>query len=133
MAGVPAPIEDANRVFTKEDGSTYHPQFFSDRWDRLIEQSGLPPIRLHDGRHEAASLALAAGVAPKAVKAMLGHSSLRMTTDTYQTVLPGRAVSPPMVHQPSRGGRPRSTRAGAGQARYGNEGNCEGCVKARPA
>ncbi|MBL1085661.1 tyrosine-type recombinase/integrase [Streptomyces actinomycinicus] len=53
-----------------------------------MELSGLPPIRLHDGRHEAASLALAAGVAPKAVQAMLGHASLRMTSDTYQTVLP---------------------------------------------
>jgi integrase len=80
--------ESGNRVFTKEDGSVYHPQFFSHRWDRLVELSGLPPIRLHDGRHEAASMALAAGVAPKAVQAMLGHRSLRMTTDTYQTVLP---------------------------------------------
>ncbi|MFG3140909.1 tyrosine-type recombinase/integrase [Streptomyces sp. NPDC048211] len=80
--------DSGNRVFTREDGSAYHPQFFSDRWDRLVSLSGLPPIRLHDGRHEAASLALAAGVAPKAVQAMLGHSSMRMTTDTYQTVLP---------------------------------------------
>ncbi|MGW1163081.1 tyrosine-type recombinase/integrase [Streptomyces sp. NPDC002519] len=82
------PAQPGNRVFTKEDGSAYHPQFFTDRWDRLVELSGLPPIRLHDGRHEAASLALAAGVAPKAVQAMLGHASMRMTTDTYQTVLP---------------------------------------------
>ncbi|MFJ6564362.1 tyrosine-type recombinase/integrase [Streptomyces sp. NPDC091412] len=87
-AGVPAPTEASDRVFTKEDGSVYHPQFFSNRWHRLVELSGLPPIRLHDGRHEAASLALAAGVAPKAVQAMLGHASLRMTSDTYQTVLP---------------------------------------------
>ncbi|MFF7190641.1 tyrosine-type recombinase/integrase [Streptomyces sp. NPDC008222] len=87
-AGVPVPADTANRVFTKEDGSEYHPQFFTDRWDRLGELSGLPPIRLHDGRHEAASMALAAGVAPKAVQAMLGHASLRMTSDTYQTVLP---------------------------------------------
>ncbi|MGW5258852.1 site-specific integrase [Streptomyces sp. NPDC004012] len=85
-AGVPA--QPGNRVFTKEDGSAYHPQFFTDRWDRPVELSGLPLIRLHDGRHEAASLALAAGVAPKAVQAMLGHASMRMTTDTYQTVLP---------------------------------------------
>lgn len=80
--------DSGNRVFTRENGEPYHPQFFTDRWDRLNERSGLPPIRLHDGRHEAASLALAAGVAPKAVQAMLGHASLRMTTDTYQTVLP---------------------------------------------
>ncbi|MET7889946.1 site-specific integrase [Streptomyces mirabilis] len=83
-----AATDSGNRVFTKEDGSVHHPQFFTDRWDRLVELSGLPPIRLHDGRHEAASLALAAGVAPKAVQAMLGHASMRMTTDTYQTVLP---------------------------------------------
>ncbi|WP_392971302.1 tyrosine-type recombinase/integrase [Streptomyces sp. LN245] len=62
------------------DGSTYHPAFFSDRWDRLVELSGLPPIRLHDGRHEAASLALAAGVAPKAVQAMLGHATVETPT-----------------------------------------------------
>ncbi|MBA2947788.1 site-specific integrase [Streptomyces himalayensis] len=80
--------KSGNRVFTKEDGSVYRPQFFSGRWDRLVELSGLPPIRLHDGRHEAASLVLAASVAPKAVQAMLGHSYMRMTTDTYQTVLP---------------------------------------------
>ncbi|MFF0290698.1 tyrosine-type recombinase/integrase [Streptomyces sp. NPDC005262] len=80
--------DSGNRVFTREDGDVYHPQAFSDRWVRLVKLSGLPPIRLHDGRHEAASLALAAGVAPKAVHAMLGHSSMRMTTDTYQTVLP---------------------------------------------
>lgn len=61
---------------------------FSDRWVRLVKLSGLPPIRLHDGRHEAASLALAAGVAPQAVQAMPGHSSMRMTTDTCRTVLP---------------------------------------------
>jgi hypothetical protein len=54
----------------------------------LVELSGLPPIRLHDGRHETASLALAVGVAPKAVQAMLGHSSMGMTTDTYQSVQP---------------------------------------------
>ncbi|MEW1700707.1 site-specific integrase [Streptomyces sp. NPDC091278] len=76
------------RAFTREDGEVYHPAHFTDRWERLVALSGLPPVRLHDGRHEAASLALAAGVAPKAVQAMLGHGSLRMTTDTYQTVLP---------------------------------------------
>ncbi|MET8329874.1 tyrosine-type recombinase/integrase [Streptomyces sp. NPDC005181] len=80
--------DSGNRVFTREDGKAYHPQAFSDRWGRLVELSGLAPIRLHDGRHEAASLALAASVAPKAVQAMLGHASMRMTTDTYQTVLP---------------------------------------------
>lgn len=78
---------------------TYHPQFFSDRWDWLVELYGLPPIRLNDGRHEAESLALAAGVTLKAVQAMLGHTSMRTPTATYQTVLPemhaAKASQPP--------------------------------------
>ncbi|WP_199881024.1 site-specific integrase [Streptomyces kebangsaanensis] len=53
-----------------------------------MELSGLPPIRLHDGRHEAASPAPAAGVAPKAVQAMLGHALVE-TADSYQ-VQPAR-------------------------------------------
>ncbi|KPH96886.1 integrase family protein [Actinobacteria bacterium OK006] len=52
-------------------------------------QSGLPPVRLHDGRHGAGSQAFAAGVAPKVIQAMLGHSSLRMTMDTYTSIMPG--------------------------------------------
>ena len=63
-------------------------QLMSISYEVHEDDPGLPPIRLHDGRHEAASLALAAGVAPKAVQAMLGHASMRMTTDTCQTVLP---------------------------------------------
>jgi len=49
---------------------------------------GLPPIRLHDLRHGAATLALAAGRDPKIVQEMLGHSSITITSDTYTSVLP---------------------------------------------
>lgn len=81
-------VNGGNRVFTRENGEQYHPQVFSDRWDRLVELSGLPPIRLHDGRHGAGSQAFAAGVSPKVIQAMLGHSSLRMTMDTYTSIMP---------------------------------------------
>ncbi|WP_327430476.1 hypothetical protein [Streptomyces sp. NBC_01236] len=37
------------------------PQFFSERWDRLVELNGLPPIRLHDGPDEAESPGAAPG------------------------------------------------------------------------
>lgn len=52
------------------------------------EAAGLPPIRLHDLRYGAATLALAAGVDMKAVSAMLRHSSITITADTYTSVLP---------------------------------------------
>lgn len=48
----------------------------------------LPPIRLHDLRHGAATLALAAGVDLKIVQEMLGHSTITLTADTYTSVLP---------------------------------------------
>ena len=47
----------------------------------------MPPIRLHDLRHGAASLALAAGVELKVVQEMLGHSSIITTADVYTSVL----------------------------------------------
>lgn len=55
---------------------------------RLVARSGLPPIRLHDLRHVAATLDLAAGVPLKAVSEQLGHASLQLTADTYASVLP---------------------------------------------
>ncbi|MEU2755251.1 tyrosine-type recombinase/integrase [Streptomyces albidoflavus] len=75
-------------VWTQEDGSPYHPQHFTDRFNLLVEKAGLPPIRLHDLRHGAATLALAAGVDKKVVQEMLGHSSYHLTEDTYTSVLP---------------------------------------------
>ncbi len=78
---------DTGRVFTLEDGTEYHPQYFSDRFERLSKKAGLPPIRLHDLRHGSATLALRAGVAMVTVQRRLGHSSIRVTSDIYTTVL----------------------------------------------
>ncbi len=53
----------------------------------LVANSGLPPIRLHDLRHGAASLAHAAGADLKTVQDQLGHTSIVLTADTYTSVL----------------------------------------------
>ena len=58
---------------------------------KLAAQAGLPPVRLHDLRHGAATLALAAGVDLRVVQDMLGHSSIVLTADTYTSVLPAVA------------------------------------------
>ncbi|MCG2797665.1 MAG: tyrosine-type recombinase/integrase [Cellulomonas sp.] len=42
-----------------------------------------PRLTLHDLRHTAASLAVAAGATVKAVQRMLGHESAKLTLDTY--------------------------------------------------
>ena len=79
---------DTGRVFTHEDGSTWHPGSVTARFRRLSRHAGLPPIRLHDLRHGAATLALAGGVPLKVVSEMLGHSSIAITADTYTSVVP---------------------------------------------
>ncbi|MDI3421766.1 tyrosine-type recombinase/integrase [Streptomyces luteolus] len=55
---------------------------------RLVEKLALPPVRPHDVRHCAATLSLAVGVHMKVIQALLGHSSFKLTADTYTSVLP---------------------------------------------
>jgi integrase len=54
---------------------------------RLVQLSALPPVRLHDLRHGAASLAHCAGADLKTVQEQLGHTSIVLTADTYTSVL----------------------------------------------
>src|SRR4051794_1580240 len=53
------------------------------RFVTLTKAAGLRQIRLHDLRHGAASLMLAAGVPMAIVSKMLRHSSIGITVDTY--------------------------------------------------
>ncbi len=79
---------DSGRIFTREDGTELHPANVTSRFGDLAADAGLPPIRLHDLRHGAATLALTAGVDVKVVQEMLGHSSSVLTRDTYTSVVP---------------------------------------------
>jgi hypothetical protein len=45
--------------------------------------AGVPDVRVHDLRHTAASLWLAAGADPKVVQRVLGHATAAMTMDLY--------------------------------------------------
>jgi integrase len=80
-------------VFTQSDGDRLHPQHVSDQFLWLAYLAGLPPIRLHDLRHGAASLMLAAGVEIKVVQETLGHTSSAFTADTYTSVFPQVAMA----------------------------------------
>lgn len=50
--------EDDDALFTYADGRPIRPEYLSHRFRTLTGKLGLPPIRLHDLRHCAASLAL---------------------------------------------------------------------------
>ena len=79
---------DSGRVFTLEDGSALRPSSISDRFELLREAAGLPPIRLHDLRHTAATLMLAADIDMKVIQETLGHSQIQTTANLYTSVLP---------------------------------------------
>ena len=79
--------QDSGYVFTTPDGAPLHPDWLTRRFGRLVTDSGLPPVRLHDLRHGAASLAHAAGADLKTVQEQLGHTSIVLTADTYTSVL----------------------------------------------
>ncbi len=84
---------DSGKVFTQEDGSPLHPDWVSDEFERLIEECDLPPVRLHDLRHGAASIMLAAKVEMKVVQEILGHANLSTTANTYTSVYPEVAAA----------------------------------------
>jgi integrase len=81
-------VDQTGLLFTEPDGTPLHPAKVTDTFTTLAADAGLPPVRLHDLRHGAATLALAAGVDIKVVQDMLGHSSHAITADTYTSVLP---------------------------------------------
>jgi len=57
--------------------------------DTAWKQAGLERITLHECRHTAASLYIAAGVNAKALSTFLGHSSITVTIDRYGHLMPG--------------------------------------------
>lgn len=64
-------------VFATVDGQPLNPDGVSQRFERLVARSGLPPVRLHDLRHGAATIGLSAGVSMKAISEQLGHATSR--------------------------------------------------------
>ncbi len=87
-AGAGPAWHDNGYVVAGLSGGPMAPDRLTRTFKTLAARAGLPPIRPHDLRHGAATLALAAGVDLRTVQDMLGHSSIVLTADTYTSVLP---------------------------------------------
>ncbi|SFU08615.1 Phage integrase family protein [Geodermatophilus amargosae] len=57
-------------------------------WKALLREADVREVRLHDGRHMAATLLLSEGVHPRVVTEVLGRAQMRTTTDTHSHVMP---------------------------------------------
>ena len=80
--------ETVDLVFKTASGQPPNAESLAKHFKSILELGGLPPMRLYDLRHSAATIALAAGVSPKVVSEQLGHASTAFTLDTYSHVLP---------------------------------------------
>jgi integrase len=80
--------EDNDVLFAQPNGRPIERKSDWRAWKRLLSEAGVRDVRLHDGRHTAATLLLSEGVHPRVVMEVLGHSQMRTTTDTYSHVMP---------------------------------------------
>ncbi len=96
--------QDSGYVFTTPDGAPLHPDYLTRRFGRLVTDSGLPPVRLHDLRHGAATLAHAAGADLKTVQELLARQHRAHSRHLHQR--PARpALQDRRGHRPPRAGR----------------------------
>lgn len=80
---------DGGLLFPNERGGYLRNATWRRRvFDKAVERAKLPPVRVHDLRHTAASLSIRAGASVKVVQAQLGHRSATMTLDRYGHLWP---------------------------------------------
>lgn len=82
-------LAESDYVFCHPDGIPMDPSTVSHAFAKMLRRAGLPPMPLHGLRHSHATYLLQAGIHPKVVQERLGHSSIRVTLDTYSHVVGG--------------------------------------------
>lgn len=81
--------KDHGLIFTTNRGTPIRGSNLARRhYNPLLEKASLERIRLNDLRHTAASLLFLKETHPKLVQALLGHSNIRTTLDTYTHFYP---------------------------------------------
>lgn len=79
--------EESGHVFTTRTGRPIEPRNVYRSFTRVAKNADLRVIRLHDARHGCATLLTAAGVAPRVVMEILGHSQIAVTMNVYAHVV----------------------------------------------
>ncbi|MGW4610098.1 tyrosine-type recombinase/integrase [Streptomyces sp. NPDC004532] len=78
---------EAGYVFATRNGRPVEPRNVYRSFTRVAAAAGLRVVRLHDARHGCATLLTAAGVAPRVIMEILGHSQISITMDVYTHVV----------------------------------------------
>lgn len=76
-------IKESQYVVAGKDGSYLAPQQFRRTFYRMLDSVCIPKHNLYCLRHTFATQLFAKGINLKSISEMLGHSSIRVTADTY--------------------------------------------------
>jgi integrase len=78
-------------LFPGECGGFIDPdRFDAEIWKPIAKRAGMPGTRFHDLRHFFASQLIANGETAAYVRDQMGHSSIKVTFDTYGRLFPGK-------------------------------------------
>jgi integrase len=80
--------QEKGLVFCNTVGNYHDADHMTVLFKKLLKKAGLPDVRFHDLRHSVATILIVAKVDLKVVSELLGHSSIAITADIYQSVLP---------------------------------------------
>jgi integrase len=75
-------------IVERGDGRPWPTHDASHAFATFAARHGFPQVRFHDLRHAFATLSLAAGTDLKVVSESMGHTSIKITADLYQDVIP---------------------------------------------
>jgi integrase len=81
--------EPTQLVFRSPEGHAVRPGLFRRRfWNPAVLAANLAPLRVHDLRHTAVALWIAAGANPKQIAIRAGHTSVSVVLDRYGHLFP---------------------------------------------
>ena len=83
LAAGAAFTEDPYLISKNELGEPYYPNYYSQKFRKLLESENLRRIQFHKLRHVNASLMAAQGIQPKTIQARLGHEDAKFSLDVY--------------------------------------------------
>jgi site-specific recombinase XerD len=76
-------IQLAYLVFANRSGHPLEPRTIQQEFKATLKAASLPDMRLHDLRHCTASFLINAGADLRLIMEQLGHSTIKLTSDTY--------------------------------------------------
>jgi integrase len=74
---------DTDYIFKWQNGKTFRPDYITKKFQKTLEEVGLPKMRLHDLRHSCASILYDKGWNVKDIQEWLRHSDIETTMNIY--------------------------------------------------